>query len=72
MTQKYRIRGKNMSKIFVFDGTDGSGKKTQIDLICRKLDEDNIPYLKVAFPRYESASSSLVKMYLGGELRSRS
>jgi dTMP kinase len=66
---KYSIERSNiMSKIFVFDGTDGSGKKTQIDLICRKFDEENIPYLKMAFPRYESQSSSLVKMYLGGEL----
>lgn len=56
-----------MSKIFVIEGTDGSGKQTQVERLCKRLDYENIPYLKVAFPRYENASSALVKMYLGGE-----
>lgn len=56
-----------MGKIFVIDGTDGSGKQTQFELLCKKFDEQNIPYVKISFPRYDSPSSALVKMYLGGE-----
>lgn len=56
-----------MSKIFVIEGTDGSGKQTQVERLCKRLEKEKIPYLKVAFPRYENESSSLVRMYLGGE-----
>lgn len=56
-----------MSKIFVIEGTDGSGKQTQVERLCKRLEEEGRPYLKVSFPRYENPSSSLVKMYLAGE-----
>ena len=56
-----------MGKIFVIDGTDGSGKQTQFDLLKKHLDEDGIYYKTVSFPNYDSPSSSLVKMYLSGE-----
>lgn len=56
-----------MSKIFVIEGTDGSGKQTQVERLCERLEMEGKEFLKVSFPRYENASSSLVKMYLGGE-----
>lgn len=56
-----------MGKIFVIDGTDGSGKQTQFNLLKKHLDEDGIDYRTVSFPNYDSPSSSLVKMYLSGE-----
>ena len=56
-----------MGKLFVIDGTDGSGKQTQFDLLKKHLDEDGINYKTVSFPNYDSPSSSLVKMYLSGE-----
>ena len=56
-----------MGKLFVIDGTDGSGKQTQFDLLKAHLDKDGISYRTVSFPNYESPSSSLVKMYLSGE-----
>lgn len=56
-----------MGKIFVIDGTDGSGKQTQFDLLKSHLDKDGIEYKTVSFPNYDSPSSSLVKMYLSGE-----
>ena len=56
-----------MGKIFVIDGTDGSGKQTQFDLLKSHLDKDKIEYKTVSFPNYDSPSSSLVKMYLSGE-----
>ena len=56
-----------MGKLFVIDGTDGSGKQTQLKKLMERLDENNIEYRVMSFPNYESPSSSLVKMYLSGE-----
>ncbi len=56
-----------MGKLFVIDGTDGSGKQTQFEKLQNRLTEDNVKYKVVSFPNYESPSSSLVKMYLSGE-----
>ena len=56
-----------MGKIFVIDGTDGSGKQTQFMKLQERLTKENIEYKTVSFPNYESPSSSLVKMYLSGE-----
>lgn len=56
-----------MGKIFVIDGTDGSGKQTQLEKLIEEFEKEDIPYAKYSFPRYDSPSSSLVKMYLGGE-----
>ena len=56
-----------MGKLFVIDGTDGSGKQTQFELLTQKLKENNIDFKTVNFPNYDSPSSALVKMYLSGE-----
>ena len=54
-------------KLFVIDGTDGSGKQTQFNKLKERLDQENIDYKTVSFPNYDSPSASLVKMYLSGE-----
>ena len=56
-----------MGKLVVIDGTDGSGKQTQLEILEKNLQRENIDYRKVSFPNYDSPSSSLVKMYLSGE-----
>ncbi len=56
-----------MGKLFVIDGTDGSGKQTQFNLLKQHLTKDGIQYRTVSFPNYDSPSSALVKMYLSGE-----
>jgi len=56
-----------MGKIFVIDGTDGSGKQTQFEKLKQRLDSEGIEYKTVSFPNYDSPSSALVKMYLSGE-----
>ena len=56
-----------MGKLFVIDGTDGSGKQTQFNKLMERLDKDGIKYKAISFPNYDSPSSSLVKMYLSGE-----
>lgn len=56
-----------MGKLFVIEGTDGSGKQTQYEKLLERLSKEKIEYLKASFPNYDSPSSSLVKMYLSGE-----
>jgi len=55
-------------KIIVIDGTDGSGKTTQAELLYKRLKEENHKVMLISFPNYESVSSSLVKMYLNGNI----
>lgn len=54
-------------KLIVLEGTDGSGKSTQFHLLCRRLDGLGTQYQKLVFPQYSEPSSSLIRMYLGGE-----
>lgn len=56
-----------MGKLFVIDGTDGSGKQTQFNKLKERLEAEGVNIKVVSFPNYESESSSLVKMYLRGE-----
>ena len=53
-------------KLIVIEGTDGSGKETQSNLLYQYLSDRGIPCRIVHFPNYNSPSSSLVKMYLAG------
>ena len=55
-------------KIYVIEGTDGSGKKTQADMLYQYLKESGKNIIKQSFPNYDSLSAGPVKMYLGGEL----
>ncbi|MFI3202368.1 MAG: thymidylate kinase [Eubacteriales bacterium] len=57
-------------KLFVIEGTDGSGKETQSKKLKERLDKLGIKYKDSRFPNYESESSALVKMYLAGEFGS--
>ena len=57
-------------KLIVIEGLDGSGKGTQTALLTKALSDMNIKVKQVSFPDYSNPSSSLVKMYLNGELGS--
>ncbi len=56
-----------MGKLIVIEGLDGSGKSTQLDLLPKNLQRNNIDCRTVSFPAYDSNSSALIKMYLNGE-----
>lgn len=58
------------SKIIVIEGLDGSGKATQTKILAEKLSLRGFRVRKLEFPDYSNPSSSLVKMYLGGEFGS--
>ena len=60
-----------MGKLIVLEGLDGSGKTTQLDLLCAALDAQGTAYRKLEFPCYASESSALVRMYLSGQFGSR-
>ena len=54
--------------IFIdLEGLDGSGKTTQTELICKRLQTDGIDYRQIKLPDYESDSSILVRKYLAGD-----
>lgn len=55
-----------MGKLIVFEGTDGSGKSTQFDLLTKRLEADGTAFHKLRFPQYDEPSSALIRMYLGG------
>lgn len=55
------------SKLVVIEGLDGSGKSTQFELVKEYLCEKGVDVKAISFPEYDKPSSTLVKMYLGGE-----
>lgn len=56
-----------MGKLVVIEGLDGSGKQTQSEKLFNRLKEEGFNIIKLSYPRYDSPSSALVKMYLSGE-----
>ena len=55
-------------KIIVIEGLDGSSKATQADKLCEYLSASGKSFTRLSYPKYDSPSSALVKMYLSGEL----
>lgn len=59
---------KKRGKFLVIEGTDGSGKDTQVRLLIDKLNDMKIPHRMVHFPRYtDNPYGELVRRYLKGE-----
>jgi len=58
-------------KLVVIDGTDGSGKGTQTELLLKYLDEHKVKSKYIDFPRYyTSFHGQMVGRYLSGEFGS--
>lgn len=61
-------KGPRKGKFIVLEGTDGSGKATQLELLVKKLKEAGLPVETADFPQYETAFfGKLVGRYLAGE-----
>lgn len=56
-----------MAKLIIIEGLDGCGKSTQTALLEKYFSNQGIDYKKIKLPDYDNPSSTLVKMYLGGE-----
>ena len=54
-------------KLIALEGIDGSGKRTQLDLLSSELDARGLATFRISFPRYESFYGKLVGRYLNGE-----
>ncbi len=52
-------------KLIVIEGTDASGKATQTKLLLDRLNQEGYVTESMSFPRYETSTGQVVKMYLG-------
>lgn len=58
-------------KLIVIDGTDGSGKTTQINLLSKWLDSQGVAWETISFPRYgQNKYADDVQKYLEGKFGS--
>ena len=53
-------------RLIIIEGTDASGKSTQLRLLCDKLAACGQKVKSLSFPRYEKEFSAPVRMYLNG------
>jgi len=67
MVIKKRLPASKRGKFIVIDGTDGSGKATQTELLVKRLKREGFPVKIFDFPQYGKKSAGLVEEYLNGE-----
>ncbi len=56
--------------LIVLEGTDGSGKSTQFELLRQRLVRGSYEVECISFPQYDEESSVFVRKYLSGEFGS--
>lgn len=54
-------------KLVVLEGIDGSGKRTQLDMLARAMQARGIAHATIGFPRYEGFFGRMAARYLNGE-----
>ena len=57
-----------MGKLIVIEGLDASGKRTQAEILLKRLQESGKEAFEISLPNYADESSALVRMYLRGDL----
>jgi len=61
------MKNRKKGKFIVIDGTDGSGKATQTDILLKRLKKEKYKVEVLDFPQYGQKSAGLVEEYLNGE-----
>jgi dTMP kinase len=59
---------KSRGKIIAVEGIDGSGKRTQVDLLTQALQAEGHSVYATGFPQYDSWFGRMVGQFLNGEL----
>src|SRR5215469_5175111 len=54
-------------KFIALEGIDGSGKRTQMEMLVRAFAARGIEFVQMSFPRYEGFFGKMVAQFLNGE-----
>jgi dTMP kinase len=54
-------------RFIVLEGIDGSGKRTQLDMLAQSFASRGVSFTHISFPRYDGFFGKLVARYLNGE-----
>src|SRR4029077_4369398 len=57
-------------KLIAIEGIDGSGKRTQVDLLAKSLELRGYSVYSTGFPQYQSWFGTMVGRFLNGDLGS--
>ncbi len=57
----------NKGKLIVIDGVDGSGKKTQAEMLIKRLKKLKKKVVLINFPQYNDFFGKVIRRYLDGE-----
>src|SRR3989344_8755869 len=63
----YHKMQEKRGRLIVIEGTDCSGKSTQISLLMKKLQKDGLEIVVLDFPNYSTPTGKIVRRYLDNE-----